>query len=222
MKLLAKKMVTLFYRIKFRKKCTIKYGSLVYKNSFFEGNNYLASKCVFVSSNLGKYSYLGRNCEFYKTVIGKYCSIGENVKLVNAIHPINYCSTHPIFHKSKFLDIKTKLIDTFEIVAQTENGYYLEIGNDVWIGDNVLIKGGIKIGDGAVIGMGAVVTKNVPDYAVVGGVPAQIIKYRFDEMTVKKLMKSRWWDKENDWILKNLDKFRDPLEVIRECENENS
>ena len=68
------------------------------------------------------------------------------------------------------------------------------IGNDVWIGADVKIKSGITIGNGAVIGAGAVVTKNIPDFAVVGGVPAKIIKYRFDDETISKLLDSNWWE----------------------------
>lgn len=69
----------------------------------------------------------------------------------------------------------------------------VEIGNDVWIGDNVVILKG-KIGDGAVIGAGAVVTRDVPPYAIVAGNPARVIKYRFDDETIRKLLKEKWWD----------------------------
>ena len=70
------------------------------------------------------------------------------------------------------------------------------IGNDVWIGDNVLIKGGVTIGDGAVIGMGSIVTKDGGPYTVVAGIPAKIIRYRFDEQTIARLQQSRWWERE--------------------------
>ena len=82
-----------------------------------------------------------------------------------------------------------------------------EIGNDVWIGDNVFIKSGVKIGDGAVVGAGAVVTKDVPPYAVVVGVPARVIKYRFDEKTIAELLELKWWDLDAQ-IVKSLP-FRD-------------
>jgi hypothetical protein len=70
---------------------------------------------------------------------------------------------------------------------------HTEIGNDVWIGDRAFIMAGVRIGDGAVVAAGAVVTKDVPPYAVVGGVPARIIKYRFDQPTVDKLLELKWW-----------------------------
>lgn len=76
----------------------------------------------------------------------------------------------------------------------------VRIGNDVWIGDNVIIKNGVKIGDGAVVGLGAVVTKDVPPYAVVAGVPAKIIKYRFSDEIISELLELEWWNLEEDVI----------------------
>lgn len=76
----------------------------------------------------------------------------------------------------------------------------IEIGNDVWIGDGVFVKNGVKIGDGAVIGARAVVTKDVPPYAIVGGIPAKVIRYRFDEKVVQDLMKLKWWNLDDETI----------------------
>ena len=93
--------------------------------------------------------------------------------------------------------------DKFEEYKQNKDGLSLVVGNDVWIGNNVLIKAGVNIGDGAVIAMGAVVTKDVPDYSIVGGVPARILKYRFTEEQRSELKKKKWWNKEINWIEKN-------------------
>ena len=87
----------------------------------------------------------------------------------------------------------------------------------MWIGDNVLIKGGCRVGDGAIVGMGAVVTKDVPPYAIVGGVPAKVIRYRFTEEQIKKLLKIRWWDKDEDWIrshAEDMDEIEKILKII--------
>ncbi len=85
----------------------------------------------------------------------------------------------------------------------TIDGYNAIIGNDVWIGSNVLIIGGIKIGDGAIVAAGAVVTKDVPPYAIVGGIPARIIRFRFDKEQINKLLELKWWNKDDDWLIKN-------------------
>lgn len=80
-----------------------------------------------------------------------------------------------------------------------ERKYALEIGNDVWIGQNVFLIGGIHVGDGAVILAGAVVTKDVPAYAIVGGVPAKIVKYRYDDETIEFFLNIKWWNNSGEW-----------------------
>ena len=79
----------------------------------------------------------------------------------------------------------------------------MNIGSDCWIGENVFIVGGVNIGDGAVVLAGAVVTRDVPPYAIVGGLPAKILKFRYDEETIRWLLKFQWWNKELNWLKKN-------------------
>ena len=126
------------------------------------------------------------NCKY----IGKFCSISHGVKIGLGPHPLNFFSTSPIFYEPYRGFVKKQLYNEFE-----DKGY-TEIGNDVLIGANAIILAGVKVGDGAVIGAGSVVTKNVPPYAVVAGNPAKIIKYRFDEKIIKKLLKLKWWEKD--------------------------
>lgn len=122
--------------------------------------------------------------------IGKFCQIASGCQFRNAEHNIRYASSYPFHAKFKLPSRETDYRVTGDIT----------IGNDVWVGHNVTIAKGVAIGDGAVIGAGSVVTHEVPPYAVVGGVPARLIKYRFDQATVAKLLALRWWDWEEDKI----------------------
>lgn len=98
--------------------------------------------------------------------------------------------------------------------VDTEGRFKVVIGNDVWIGAYAKIVEGVRIGDGAVIAAGAVVTKDVPPYAIVGGVPAKIIKYRFEEKQIKQLLELKWWNKDIAWLKTHAEKFRDVQELL--------
>ena len=127
-------------------------------------------------------------------VIGKYCSFSKNIRIITGgIHPTNWVSTFPF--RNHF-----NLPGKFKDGMPTSNGDVI-IGNDVWIGTGVTILSGVKIGDGAVIATGAVVTKDIPDYAVAGGVPAKVIKFRFTPEQISNLLNIKWWDWEEDQIL---------------------
>jgi acetyltransferase-like isoleucine patch superfamily enzyme len=101
--------------------------------------------------------------------------------------------------------VKTQKYD--ECNSLRDETYNAIIGNDVWIGNDVIIMGGLKIGDGAIIGTGAIITKNVPPYAVVIGVPGKVIKYRFTDDEIGKLLEIQWWNKDKEWISENSDYF---------------
>jgi virginiamycin A acetyltransferase len=156
---------------------------------------------------IGKYSYGGcfdhtRIGEF--TRIGRYCSFAEGVCIFNGNHPLEFKSTHPFFYNTAFGYVEEEMIDRNRLV----------IGNDVWIGRNALILPFVKfIGDGSVIGAGAIVTKNVPDFAVVAGNPATIIKYRFTKETAEEIKDSKWWDKDMELLEGQLTEFLRPLEA---------
>lgn len=217
MKNTLKHLVTLFYKIKYWGKSQIKFGAKIYKNSVLDRYTQIGRGSVLSNTSIACYSYIGSNCSFYNTKIGKFCSIGDNVHLVNAVHPISYCSTSPLFHKEFFMKKSTGCTNICEVTEKTSNGYYLEIGHDVWIGNQVLMKGGIKIGTGAVVAMGAVVTKDVPPYAVVGGVPARVLKYRFSEDVIEQLCQTEWWNKDEEWIKSNVNSFDSPEKIINMC-----
>jgi virginiamycin A acetyltransferase len=156
---------------------------------------------------IGMYSYgayfdLERIAPFTK--IGRYCSFAHGVHVINDNHPLTRKSTHPFFYDPSFGYVNSELL-----LRQV-----IEIGNDVWIGRNALILPSVnKIGDGAVIGAGAIVTKDVPDFAVVAGNPAKVIKYRFSQETREKIKASHWWDKDIEQLKGDLHEFLRPVEA---------
>lgn len=166
----------------------IGYMSFAY-NVDFGHNNIIYNNSLLVHVKLNDFSYVGGNCKIQYANIGKFCSIGPEVRIGLGIHPLNLKSTYPGFYtNSEYYRVK-KLYNYDEAEYKR-----VIIGNDVWIGARATIMDGVNVGDGAVIAAGAVVTKNVPPYAIVGGVPAKIIKYRFDEDRIKELLEERWWD----------------------------
>ena len=126
-----------------------------------------------------------------KLIIGKFCSIACGAKFIfnSANHSLSSLSTYPfpIFFEEWDLDVKN-------ITKAWDNKGNIVIGNDVWIGYEAVILAGVTIGDGAIIGTRAVVTKNVPPYTIVGGVPAKPIRKRFPQETIDFLLKIKWWD----------------------------
>jgi acetyltransferase-like isoleucine patch superfamily enzyme len=130
--------------------------------------------------------------------IGKFCSIAKDIRIITGgIHPTDWVSTYPF-------RVKFNLPGKYKDGIPSTKGDII-IGNDVWIGTGATILSGVKIGDGAVIAAGAVVTKDIPDYALVGGVPAHIIRYRFNSEQISKLKNIQWWNWDIERIIQNVD-----------------
>lgn len=167
------------------------------KNRWHEDMNY--EGCMVGRGTYG-YRYLeghkDRPLGTHVRSIGRFCSINVTAR-VWGNHPLEYVTTHPFLCSSSFaLNFsaeKTGVSSGYECEKNMEEER-ITIGNDVWIGANVVILPGIKIGDGAVLAAGAVVTRDVDPYAVVGGVPAKVIKYRFSREVIDALLKIKWWD----------------------------
>lgn len=176
-------------------------------NSSVDKTAKIYSGCQFYNSSLGKYSYCGYDCEVINCDIGAFCSIAGGVIIGGAQHPLNWVSTSPVFYNiSGGTGRHLGCLDA----PQTKRTI---VGNDVWIGQRAIVMQGITIGNGAVIGAGAVVTKDIPPYAIVAGVPAKIIRYRFDDKVIKGLQDSLWWEcsdaelRENSKYMNNPEAF---------------
>ena len=159
-------------------------------------------------TEVGVYSYGGCFDSAFNqgglVVIGRYCSIANNVHYFGANHPLDTVSTSAYFYNRALSGKEVKDVYRNKLV----------IGNDVWIGYGTIITCGCKtIGTGAVIGAGSVVTHNIPDNAIVAGNPARIIRYRHSKEIFEALCKTRWWDKEFDYLMRFY-KYIDDTEVF--------
>lgn len=169
--------------------------AIIDRNTIIDGKCELGEKvhilrdCYIKNSTIGNYTYISKKSLIQNVSIGNYCSVSQEVICGLGNHPLNLFSTSPLFYHTH---------NTFGINVIGSNDNYkdyklIQIGNDVWIGARAIILDGVTIGDGACIAAGAVVTKDVPSYAVVAGIPAKIIKYRITEEKREMLISSRWW-----------------------------
>ncbi|MGZ3441178.1 MAG: CatB-related O-acetyltransferase [Polyangia bacterium] len=158
---------------------------------------------------VGAHTYVGAYTTMSHTTVGRFCSIGPACRFGMGRHPTDLVSTHPIFYSTQQLTGTTFADrDYFEEHKETR------IGSDVWIGANVVVLDGVEIGHGAVVAAGAVVTRDVAPYAIVGGVPAELLRYRFEPPTIAALLASRWWERDLDWLAENAALFRDPTAFL--------
>lgn len=154
-------------------------------------------------SSIGRYSRIGVNAVVAHARIGNFSVVSMESVLGPGMHPTNYITPHSIFYRRGswgFHDDWIKEIDF-------EEEPLITIGNDVWIGRHCTIMNGVTIGDGAIVAANATVTKDVPPYAIVGGMPAKVIKYRFPQEVIDRLIEIKWWNLPDEEITKRLDLF---------------
>lgn len=185
----------------------VSYLCLADKRTILEGHN-IVGKADIRGSRVGCSTCINSG-KLNDALIGRFCSIADEVYVIDSTHPLHLVSSSPGFFKSDNHVFPDKSDLGFEEHLRTADGFSVEIGNDVWIGSHVLMRGGVHIGDGAVVAMGAVVTKDVPPYSIVGGVPAKIIKWRFDQGSIAALLNIKWWEWDEDTVSQRYKDFED-------------
>ena len=201
------------------------YSSYFSHRCKFEGMNMVGRNAYFFGT-MGYGTEVGDEC-FLSAEIGRFSSIGTNCRYINATHPIKspYVTTNSLFYSTWGVKsptgrtfAKKQTFDEFRFYDK-EREIVNNIGSDVWIGIDVTLIGGVCIGDGAVVLTKAVVTKNVPPYAIVGGVPARIIGYRYDDKTIDFLLRTKWWNNDEQWFRENWELMND-IEKLKQYYNE--
>ena len=159
------------------------------------------SNCVNVS--IGRYSSVASYTKVMNAQIGNFSVIARECRVGLGAHPTNYITPHSIFYKNNPWNMHPEWVQKIEF----DENPITHIGNDVWIGSRCIVMDGVSIGDGAIVAAGSVVTKDVPPYAIVGGAPAKLIRFRFPENMVKRLLEIQWWDLPDEEITKVIDLF---------------
>jgi len=168
------------------------------------------------NSTIGRYSYINCGTTVVNSRIGRYCSIGEDVRIGLRRHPLDRNAATSVIFYRKCTPFRSLVDDD----AFRDEHLPIEIGHDVWIGTRAIIRDGVKIGHGAVVGAGAVVTRDVPCYAIVAGVPARVIRYRFSPQRIRSLLTLQWRNRDLEWIHANAEILIDCDVLIQKFEQE--
>lgn len=164
-------------------------------------NVYIAFGARLAFSEVGEYTRIRHFATLHYAKVGKFSTISKSARIGIGQHPTNMISTNLIFYKKNPITEKwVRPIDFAEYEP-------INIGNDVWIGEGALIMGGVTIGDGAIVGARSVVHRDIPPYAIATGLPARVVKYRFDDETIEYLLNLKWWDFHEKKIEEHLKAF---------------
>ena len=171
-------------------------------------------------SKVGAYSFVSAGTVVDNTSIGRFCCISDHCCIGLPVHDPHLLSMSPVF------TVKNNAANTswVEQDLQDYESPAVTIGHDVWVGTHAIIMGGITIGDGAVVAAGAVVTKDVPPFAIVGGVPAKVIRYRFSPETISLIQQTAWWNLPPSLLKENKEIFQSSseAEITQMLQNLNS
>jgi acetyltransferase-like isoleucine patch superfamily enzyme len=167
----------------------------------------------------GKYSGMNENCFVARATVGAYCAIGARSAINPFNHPTDWLSINEFQYHPRSFDWVDEYNDLERLERTPDMFQHVTIGNDVWTGHNVNVLPGVSVGDGAVIGTGSVVTKDVPAYAIVAGAPARVIRLRFSEAIVERLLRVKWWELELSELsglpFRDVERCLDRIEDIR-------
>ena len=183
-------------------------GACVHRTSKIE------SGTSFYHSTMEKHSFVGYDCDVLCADIGSFTSIANGVVIGGGRHPMEWGGMSPVFYKGRD-SVKAKFSE-----YEREPGKRVKIGHDVWIGRSAIVLPGVEIGNGAVVGAGAVVTRPVPPYAIVAGNPARILRHRFDEAMIARLLAVQWWNLEEDVLRRLAVDIRDVEKFVKRAEAE--
>lgn len=181
----------------------VSFLSLWDRGTHFTPYTHILSGAKLNDVQIGKYSRIGVNCQVTSATIGNFTAIGKDTVITVGQHPTNYLTSHSIFYKRGNWGWHDDWIAPIDFKSEKR----VTIGNDVWIGRQCIILDGVTIGDGAIVATGAVVTKDVPPFAIVGGVPAKVIKYKFPQEVIDRLEEIQWWNLPDEEITKRIDLF---------------
>jgi acetyltransferase-like isoleucine patch superfamily enzyme len=169
--------------------------------------------------SIGKYSGMNEDCFAARGTIGAFCAIGARTAINPFNHPTDWLSIHEFQYHPRAYDWVDEYKGLERLTRTPDMFQRVTIGNDVWTGHNVNVLPGVTVGDGAIIAAGAVVTKDVPPYAIVAGVPAVIKRFRFPQATIERLLGLKWWELELTELsglpFRDIERCLDRLEVIR-------
>jgi phosphonate metabolism protein (transferase hexapeptide repeat family) len=175
------------------------HGSASVRNAKLGRFSEIKERVQFWDSELGDYSYVERHAEVIYARFGKFCAIASAARINALEHPIARVSQHKITYRPNEYFLGAKLDKEFR---ERRRAKTVETGHDVWIGHGAIVMPGVRIGHGAVVAAGAVVSKDVAPYAIVAGIPAKFLKWRFAPKFGERIIALAWWDWEHDGLAK--------------------